>query len=85
MVVKTMADWPRTTIDNYEYEGREWIHPEIPRYYLHRFPNDAKSGVWAGKWAVIDRNSDLADGDGFATKEDCIRDFVRRHDPERSY
>ena len=82
MKVRIMSDWPRTTIDNYLYEGREWIHPEIPRYYLHRFPKQQKFGLDAGKWVVIDRDSDWPDGPSFRNKEDCIRDFVHRHDPE---
>jgi hypothetical protein len=85
MEEKTMASWPRTTVDTYEYEGREWIHPRIPSYYLHRFPKDLDSGDLAGKWVVINRNSDLQDGRGFRSKGACIRDFVRRHDPEWAY
>jgi len=80
--MKSFCYWPRTTVDKHEGEGREWIHAEIPRYYLHRFPNDPKSGEDAGKWVVIDREADLADGRAFRRKADCIRDFVRRHDPE---
>jgi hypothetical protein len=61
---------------------REWIHAEIPQYYLHHYPDDPKLGVFAGKWVVIDRDSDLVDGDPYVRKAQCIKAFVRRHDPQ---
>ena len=74
--------WPRITKDQNSSEGREWIHPEIPRYYLYRFPPETKSESHAGKWAVIDRDQDLVVVGPYRHKAHCIRAFVRKHDPE---
>jgi hypothetical protein len=60
--------WPRTTFD--KLEGREWIHPAPPRYYLSR------SGT--GTWAVVDRSSDRAVIPDYRTKTAAMRAFFRR-------
>lgn len=60
--------WPRTTFD--KLEGREWIHPAPPRYYL------SQSGTHT--WAVVDRSSDLPITPDYRTKTAAIRAFFRR-------
>lgn len=74
------ADWPRTTRDEVKGEGREWIHEQIPRYYLHKYRDDLVGGGWdkyRGKWVVIDRLYDLVDGKPYTRKQDCIKAFAR--------
>lgn len=76
------ADWPRTTRDEVKGRGREWIHEEIPRYYLHKYKEDEKGDGWEkyrGKWVVIDRLYDLVDGKPYTRKADCIKAFARSH------
>ena len=60
--------WPTTTIDM--IEGREWVHPAPPRYYL------SKSD--AGTWAVVDRSIDLPITRDYRTKRAAIRAFLRQ-------
>ena len=68
---KVLSDWPRTTRDEIKGQAREWLHLEIPRYYLYKLP-DAESG----KWVVIDRCWDVAVSKPTARKCDCIKSFV---------
>ena len=68
---RVTPDWPRTTVDKHSGEGREWIHPAVPRYYLHHYPKRPDMGDCAGKWVVIDREADLADGRAFRRKADA--------------
>lgn len=76
------ADWPRTTVDKVPGGGREWIHPEMPRYYLHRYPGNHQVAALAARWVVIDRYADLAVTPYYRRKADCIRNFVRQFDPQ---
>jgi len=79
---KLMADWPRTTRDEVKGRGREWIHEEIPRYYLHKYKEDEKGDGWEkyrGKWVVIDRLYGVVDGKPHTRKADCIKAFARSH------
>ncbi len=69
-------DWPRTPTSTAPDDVREWVHEVPPRYYLHRI----QKGEHTGKWVVIDRVYDLADGCHHRRKADCIRAFVRAHD-----
>ena len=71
------ADWPRITVDQVPREQREWVHVEIPRYYLWREAQSTKAGTHGGKWVVIDRYSDYAVTRPFRRKTDCIRAFGR--------
>ena len=61
--------WPITTTD--EFEGREWIHPNPPRYYLHQRPED-------GFWCIIDRTLDLSVSRPVKTKNRAIRLFLKQ-------
>lgn len=60
--------WPKTTFD--KIEGREWVHPAPPRYYL--------SQSTAGTWAVVDRSIDLPVTRDYKTKIAAIRVFLRQ-------
>jgi hypothetical protein len=60
--------WPRITVD--KIEGRQWIHPTPPRYYLSRSNT--------GTWAVVDRSIDLAITRDYRTQTAAIRAFFRQ-------
>jgi hypothetical protein len=64
-------DWPHVTKST--KHNREWVHAVPPIYFLHECK--------AGKWCVIDRRYDLADGGYFTRKSDCIKSFIKRHIP----
>jgi len=61
--------WPRVTRD--DDQGREWIHPVPPRFYLHQ---DKETKMWC----VIDRTWDLGITKEYKRKHDCIRGFRSR-------
>jgi hypothetical protein len=67
-----MQDWPRTTRDQVTGQGREWLHLEIPRYYLYKLPDSE-----LGKWVVVDRCWDIAVSKPTKRKCDAIKSFVR--------
>lgn len=78
------ADWPRTTVDRCAGGKREWIHVETPRYYLHQCPPVMKEGDYAGKWVIIDRDTDFVAVGPHLHKADCIKEFVRKFDPQNA-
>ena len=81
---KVTNDWPRTTLDQIKGIEREWIHEQIPRYYLHKFVSGRSFSVGKneGKWAVIDRVSDLIDGKIHSTRHNCIKAFIKSRNIE---
>jgi len=67
-----MSDYPYITKCT-DYD-REWIHPERLKYYLYQNED--------GKWCVINREYDLADGKYYTRKSDCIKAFINRYRKE---
>ena len=61
--------WPQVTKD--DEDGREWIHPQPPRYYL-------KQDKETKKWCVVDRASDFSVTKQYSRRRDCIRGFYIR-------
>jgi hypothetical protein len=65
-------DWPRRNQKHNTQQGVGSM-PFRTIYFLHECK--------AGKWCVIDRRYDLADGGYFTRKSDCIKSFIKRHIP----
>ena len=58
--------WPKTTRD--DEDGREWIHPQLPRFYLWQ-------EMHSKKWGVVDRTTDFYVTKLYKRKRDAIRGF----------
>ena len=54
---------------------REWVHGRGLRFYLYQI----EKGEAAGKWIVVDRDTDLRHGKAYVRKSACVNAFVRKY------
>lgn len=64
--------------------GVEFVHPEMPRFYLHQFKRNGRDGercapCCANKWTVIDRTVDFAVIRKYSKKIYAIKAFFREY------
>jgi hypothetical protein len=53
------------------HDGREWVHPEYPRFYLQHFKD-------TDSWAVIDTSTDLAVTERFKDRIEAAASFLNQ-------
>jgi hypothetical protein len=73
----------KAKVATFVQDSREWVVEHPLRYYVHQFTGDNSKFAsdisefrQVGKWAVIDRKSDLCVTDLFLSKAAALRQFA---------
>jgi hypothetical protein len=73
----------KAKVPTFVQDSREWVVERPLRYYVHQFTGDNSKFAsdiaefrQVGKWAVIDRNSDLCVTDLLSSKAAVLRQFA---------